>query len=90
MTTPNKQSERTVSDKRRVDAPSPGAVTLARIWLLALGCAWFLAGLFVGTSGGSRGWGIALVAVGILHFAAARYVSRRVAVLKRRSNAKLP
>ena len=64
-----------------VDAPLPRAVMLARIWLLALGCAWVLAGFFVGTTAsGSRWWGIILVAVGILHFAVARYARARPAV----------
>jgi len=68
-------------NQRNVNAPSPRAVALARIWLLALGCSWFLAGFFVGTTaGGSRWWGIALVAVGILHFAVARYARTRLAV----------
>ena len=68
-------------DPPNVDAPSPRAVTLARIWLLVLGCAWFLAGFFVGgTTGGSRWWGIILVAVGVLHFAVARYAKKRLAV----------
>lgn len=68
-------------DQRNADTPLPHAVTLARIWLLVLGCAWFLAGFFVGTTaGGSRWWAIALVAVGILHFAVARYARTRLAV----------
>jgi hypothetical protein len=68
-------------NQRNVDAPLPRAVTLARIWLLILGCAWLFAGFFVGTTaGGSRWWGLALVAVGILHFAVARYARARLAV----------
>jgi membrane protein insertase Oxa1/YidC/SpoIIIJ len=68
-------------DHPKGDAPLPRAVTLARIWLLALGCAWFLAGFYVGTTpDGSRWWGIILVAVGILHFAVARYARTRLAV----------
>ncbi len=63
-----------------VDTPSPRAVTLARIWLLILGFAWVLAGLSVGGAlGGSRWWGLALVAVGALHFTAARF-ARKLAV----------
>jgi hypothetical protein len=61
-------------------APLPRTVTLARIWLLVLGCAWFLGGFFVGgASGGSRWWGILLVAVGIVHFAVARLARTRLA-----------
>jgi len=64
--------------------PANKQLTLARIWLLALGCAWFLAGVFVGTTaGGSRWWGIALVAVGVFHFAAARYARMRLAAPRR-------
>jgi hypothetical protein len=66
-------------NKPGANSAPPRAATVARIWLLTLGCAWFLAGFFVGTSGGSRGWGIFLVAVGILHFAAARYARTRLA-----------
>jgi len=66
-------------NQRNANAPLPHAATLARVWLLALGCAWFLAGFFVGTAGGSRWWGIALVAVGILHLAVARYARTRLA-----------
>jgi hypothetical protein len=67
--------------QRNVDAPPPRAVTMARVWLLVLGCAWFAAGFLVGTAtGGSRWLGIALVAVGILHFAVARYARTRLAV----------
>ena len=68
-------------DQPSIDAPSPRAVTLARIWLRVLGCAWFLAGFFVGgTTGGSHAWGIILVGVGVLHFAVARYAKKRLAV----------
>jgi hypothetical protein len=64
-----------------VDTPSPRAVTLARIWLLVLGFAWVLAGLSVGsTVGGSHWSGLILVAVGALHFTAARF-ARKLAVL---------
>lgn len=64
----------------KVDAPAPRAVTLARVWLLVLGCAWFVAGFVVGrTPGASRWFAIVLVAVGILHFAAARYARTRLA-----------
>ena len=70
-----------MANQPEVDAPLPRAVVLARIWLLVLGCAWFLAGFLVGTTtGGSRWWGIILVAVGILHFAVARYARARPAV----------
>jgi hypothetical protein len=58
----------------------PRSVTLARTWLLILGCAWFLAGFVVaGTPGGSRWLGMILVAVGILHFAVARLARTRLA-----------
>ena len=68
-------------NQRNVDAPPPRSVTLARVWLLVLGCAWFLAGFLVGTAeGGSRWLGIVLVAVGIFHFAVARYARTRLAV----------
>ena len=60
-----------------VGTPVPHAVTVARIWLLVLGCAWFVAGFFVGTTGGSRWWGLGLVAVGLVHFAVARYLRTR-------------
>jgi len=70
-----------MANQPEVDAPLPRAVMLARIWLLVLGCAWVLAGFFVGTTtGGSRWWGIIVVAVGILHFAVARYARARPAV----------
>ena len=70
-----------MANQPKLDAPLPHGVMLARIWLLVLGCAWFLAGFFVGTTaGGSRWWGIILVAVGILHFAVARYARARLAV----------
>jgi hypothetical protein len=64
------------------NAPLPRAVTVARIWLLVLGCAWFLAGFVVGsgTADGSRWWGMLLVAVGLVHFAVARYVKSRPAL----------
>jgi hypothetical protein len=69
-----------MANQRNVDAPRPRAVTLARVWLLVLGCAWFLAGSLVGTAaGGSRRLAIVLVGVGILHFAAARYARTRLA-----------
>ena len=68
-----------MNNKPDVDSPLPRTVKLARIWLLVLGCAWFLAGFVVG--GESRGWGIVLVAVGLLHFAAARYARRRLGEL---------
>ena len=61
------------------DTPLPRAVKMARVWLLVLGCAWFLAGFLVGaTTGGSHWLGIVLVAVGILHFAVARYARARL------------
>ena len=64
-----------------VDTPSPRAVTLARIWLLVLGFAWLLAGFSVGgTLGGSHWRGLILVAVGALHFTAARF-ARKLVVL---------
>jgi hypothetical protein len=68
-------------NKPDIDARLPRAVMLARIWLLLLGCAWLFAGFFVATAaGGSRGWGLALIAVGVLHFAVARYARARLAV----------
>jgi hypothetical protein len=54
-------------------------MTLVRVWLLVMGCAWFLAGFLVGSKGESHGWGIFLVAVGVVHFAAARYARRWLA-----------
>ncbi len=64
-----------------VDTPSPRAVTLARIWFLVLGFAWLLGGFLVGgTTGGSHWSGLILVAVGALHFTAARF-ARKLAVL---------
>jgi hypothetical protein len=70
-----------MANQRNVTAPSPRAVRLARVWLLVLGCAWTLAGFLVGTrTGGSHWLGIALVAVGLLHFAVARYARARLAV----------
>jgi hypothetical protein len=72
----------TPDNQPKVRTPLPRAVTVARIWLLVLGCAWFLAGFLVGSgsAGGSRWWGILLVAVGLVHFAVARYASRRPAL----------
>ena len=67
-------------NQRNAGAPLPRTVTLARVWLLVLGCAWFLAGFLVGTTGRSRWLAIGLVAVGILHFAVARYAGTRRAV----------
>ena len=70
-------------DQPNVDAPSPRAVTLARIWLLVLGCAWFLAGFFVG--GTTGGWVTfvgdhRLVPVSVLHFAITGCARKRLAV----------
>jgi hypothetical protein len=64
------------------NAPLPRAVAVARIWLLVLGCAWFLGGFLVGssTAGGSRWWAMLLVVVGLVHFAIARYAKRRPAL----------
>jgi hypothetical protein len=68
-------------EREHVYTPPPRAMTLVRIWLLVLGCAWLLAGFFVGSgTGGSHWWGIVLVAVGVLHFAAARYATKRLAM----------
>ena len=65
-----------------VHTPSPQAVMVARIWLLVLGFAWILAGLFVGgTTGGSHWWGLILVAVGALHFTAARFARKLTALV---------
>ena len=62
--------------------PSERAVRLARVWLSVGGWAWLFlgAGIFV-TSGVSFDWvPIMLIGVAVVHFAAARFASRRFAI----------
>ncbi len=70
------------SEQASTDGPPERAVAIARKWLVIWGCVWLIiaSAFILWVSRPTAYWGIAMVAIGLAHFLAARYASGRVAV----------